>query len=269
MARPDPSPNTLLNFALDAAWQAGRVTLGHFQTGLAAERKADNSPVTIADREAEQKLRRLITSNWPDHAIIGEEYGHSPGAENSGYTWIIDPIDGTKSFVSGVPLYGVLLALVKDNEPVLGVMHFPGLNEMVYAIRGGGCFWNGRPARVSGVSRLADAVLLASDLNTFAMFHRADVFQRLIDATYIQRTWGDAYGYALVATGRAEVMIDPVMAVWDCGPLQIILEEAGGTFTDWKGTPTIFGGESIATNGALFEQVMALVRGEVSWKPVM
>ena len=261
MSNTTPSLDTLLAFALDAAWQAGRVTLGHYQTGLAAERKADNSPVTLADRQAEQKLRDLITTAWPDHALIGEEYGHQPGRSDSGYTWIIDPIDGTKSFISGVPFYAVLLALVKDEQPLLGVMNFPALNEMVYARRGGGCFWNGRPARVSAVSRLADAVLLASDLDTFARFNRQDAFQRLIDATYFQRTWGDAYGYALVATGRAEIMLDPIMAVWDCGPLQVILEEAGGTFTDWRGTPTIFGGEGVATNGALFEPVMDLVRG--------
>jgi histidinol phosphatase-like enzyme (inositol monophosphatase family) len=252
----------LLAFALDAAWQAGRLTLAHFQTGLAAERKADNTPVTAADRAAEQLLRRLIRDRWPGHGLIGEEFGHS-GEGEEGYTWIIDPIDGTKSFVSGVPLYAVLLALVKDDEPLLGVMNFPGLNEMVYAARGRGCHWNGRPARVSGVSSLADAVLLTSELNNFARYGRDDAFQRLTDATYIQRTWGDAYGYALVATGRAEVMLDPAMALWDCGPLQVILEEAGGTFTDWQGRPTIFGGESIATNGALFEQVMALVRGPV------
>ncbi|RIK21596.1 MAG: histidinol phosphate phosphatase [Anaerolineae bacterium] len=263
MTSSDPSLDDLLQFALDAAWQAGRVTLSHFQTGLVAERKADNSPVTIADREAEQKLRQLITTRWPAHALIGEEFGASPGDETGdGYTWIIDPIDGTKSFVSGVPLYSVLLALVRDNEPLLGVIHFPGLNETVYAARGHGCYWNGRRSRVSGVSTLADAVMLASDLNTFAAFGREEAFQRLIKKTYIQRTWGDAYGYALVATGRAEVMLDPVMALWDCGPLQIILEEAGGTFTDWRGTPTIYGGEAIATNGVLYEQVMALVRGE-------
>lgn len=263
MTSSDPSLDDLLQFALDAAWQAGRVTLSHFQTGLVAERKADNSPVTIADREAEQKLRQLITTRWPAHALIGEEFGASPGDETGdGYTWIIDPIDGTKSFVSGVPLYSVLLALVRDNEPLLGVIHFPGLNETVYAARGHGCYWNGRRSRVSSVSTLADAVMLASDLNTFAAFGREEAFQRLIKKTYIQRTWGDAYGYALVATGRAEVMLDPVMALWDCGPLQIILEEAGGTFTDWRGTPTIYGGEAIATNGVLYEQVMALVRGE-------
>ena len=252
------SLDDLLAFALDAVWQAGRVTLAHFQTGLAAERKADNTPVTIADRAAEQLLRRLITERWPGHALIGEEFGHS-GGEEGGYTWIIDPIDGTKSFVSGVPLYAVLLALVKGEEPLLGVMHFPGLNDMVYAARGRGCYWNGRPARVSAVDTLADAVLLTSDLDNYARYGREAAFRRLIDATYIQRTWGDAYGYALVATGRAEVMLDPAMALWDCGPLQVILEEAGGTFTDWQGKPTIFGGEAIGTNGALFEQVMVLV----------
>ncbi len=251
---------SLLAFAVDAAWQAGRITLGYFQTGLAAERKADNSPVTVADRLAEQKLRELIATYWPDHALIGEEYGHQPGHAGSDYTWIIDPIDGTKAFISGVPFYGVLLALVKGQQPLLGVSYFPALGDMIYAARGGGCFWNGRTAHVSAVARLADAVLLASDLNTFAQFNRQAAFQRLIDATYFQRTWGDAYGYALVATGRAEVMLDPVMAIWDCGPLQVILEEAGGTFTDWRGTPTIFGGEAVATNGALFAPVMELVR---------
>lgn len=261
MSKSDPSLDTLLHFALDAAWQAGRVTLAHFQTGLVAERKADDSPVTIADRETEQILRRLITERWPEHSLIGEEYGHTEGTRGSeGYTWVIDPIDGTKSYISGVPLYAVLLALVKDTEPVLGVMHFPGLNDMVYAARGRGCYWNGRPSRVSNVSNLSEAVLLASDLNTFSLYNRQGAFQRLIDSTYIQRTWGDAYGYALVATGRAEVMLDPVMAIWDCGPLQVILEEAGGTFTDWQGTPTIFGGEAIATNGLLFDEVMAIVR---------
>ena len=163
MPNASPTLDALLAFALDAAWQAGRVTLGHYQTGLAAERKADNSPVTLADRQAEQKLRDLITTAWPDHALIGEEYGHQPGRSDSGYTWIIDPIDGTKSFISGVPFYAVLLALVKDEQPLLGVMNFPALNEMVYARRGGCCFWNGRPARVSAVSRLADA---AADLSS-------------------------------------------------------------------------------------------------------
>ncbi|MBN1317410.1 MAG: histidinol-phosphatase [Anaerolineales bacterium] len=253
------SQRTLLDFALDAAWQAGRITLGYFQREVAIEHKSDATPVTIADRQAEEEIRKMIEKYWPDHAIIGEEYGAQ--GEQEGLTWIIDPIDGTKSFVCGVPLYGTLLALVDGKTPLLGIAHFPALGETVYASRGEGCYWNGRPARVSRVDEMKRAVLLCSNLNLYEQFNKDGAWNRLRSATYIQRTWGDAYGYALVATGRAEIMLDPVMSLWDCGPLQIILEEAGGTFTDWQGNPTIFGGESIATNGLLFEDVMRLVKG--------
>lgn len=256
----DLLPESLLQFALDAVWQAGRITLGYFQTGLKAERKADNTPVTQADREAEGKLRELITKRFPSHGIIGEEFGRNAG--KSQYTWIIDPIDGTKSFVSGVPLYSVLLALADGERALVGVVHFPALNETVYAVRGGGCYWNGRQAQVSSVGNLSDAVLLCSDLHSFAPYGRQEAWQRLVNATYIQRTWGDAYGYALVATGRADIMIDPIMALWDTAPLQVILEEAGGVFSDWNGKPTIYGGNSIATNALLYNQVMSLIGAE-------
>jgi fructose-1,6-bisphosphatase/inositol monophosphatase family enzyme len=171
---------------------------------------------------------------------------------------VIDPIDGTKSFMCGVPLYSCLLALVDGDQPLVGVAHFPGLNETIYAAREMGCFWNGRRARVSTVSDLRNAVLLASDVAGYDT--KDEAWRRLIDATYMQRTWGDAYGYLLVATGRAEIMLDAKMNLWDCAPLGVILEEAGGTFTDWQGTATISGGESIATNGVLFDQVMAITR---------
>ena len=251
------STKSLLDFALDAAWQAGRITLGHFQTGIAVERKGDNSPVTIADRQSEQKLRALINQYWPDHGIIGEEFGQNP--TESRYTWIIDPIDGTKSFIHGVPMYAVLVGLTDGDTPLLGVAHFPALNDTVYAARGEGCFWNGRRAHVSSVTDLSDAALLASEMD-MGNPQKNEALRRLVEATYIQRTWGDAYGYALVATGRAEIMLDSVMKVWDCAPFPVILEEAGGTFTDWKGTSTIHAGESIATNGKLFDPVMQLVK---------
>lgn len=247
----------MLEFALDAAWQAGRISLGYFQTGLAIERKRDQSPVTRADKEAEQKLRELIQRYWPTHGIIGEEFGEQKGSEN--FTWIVDPIDGTKSFICGVPFYGCLIALAQGNTPVLGVAHFPALNEMVYAARDGGCFLNGRRTRVSAVSKLANATLVGSEV--VMRDDRQPAWLRLCQATSIQRTWGDAYGYALVATGRADVMLDPIMNVWDCGPFQVILEEARGTFTDWRGNATIWGGDSIATNGLLFGDVMRLVKG--------
>jgi histidinol phosphatase-like enzyme (inositol monophosphatase family) len=253
-----PPLTSLLDFALDCAWQAGRITLGYFQSGITFEKKGDDSPVTIADQQSERKLREMIGKSWPDHGIIGEEYGTQVGS--SSLTWIIDPIDGTKSFVHGVPIYGVLVALTEGDHSLAGVAHFPALNETIYAARGHGCYWNGRRAHVSSVNSLSDALLLASDVNSFAPRGKENAWQRLVESTYIQRTWGDSYGYALVATGRAEIMIDPVMWVWDCAPFQVILEEAGGTFTDWKGKSTINGGESIATNGLLFDTVLAMVR---------
>jgi len=246
----------LLDFALDAIWQSGRMTLGYFQTGVDVERKSDDSPVTIADKNAEQLLRRLIGEKFPEHGIIGEEYGEQAGS--SGLSWVIDPIDGTKSFTSGVPLYGCLLALVEDDHTLVGVAHFPALGETLYAARGVGCFWNGRRARVSSVDRLKDAVLLGSEVGNFGEKDKA--WQQLIASTYIQRTWGDAYGYLLVATGRAEVMVDARMQVWDCAPFTVIIEEAGGTFTDWKGNTSIYGGEAVATNGILFDKVMEITR---------
>ncbi len=228
-----------LDFALDATWQAGRITLGYFQTGIAVERKSDDSPVTIADKEAEQYLRGLIARHFPDHGLVGEEFGEQ--RSTGSLKWIIDPIDGTKSFTCGVPLYSNLLALVDGDQTLVGVAHFPALNETLYAARGLGCFWNGRRARVSTQTNLPDAVLLGSEVGSY--HEKTDAWRRLVEATYIQRTWGDAYGYLLVATGRAEIMVDARMKIWDCAPFGVILPEAGGTFTDWNGTPTIDGGE--------------------------
>jgi len=254
-----PPISDLLDFALDAAWQAGRITLGYFQNGVTAEHKSDNSPVTIADKTAEKRLRELIQQYWPDHGIIGEEFGDQAGS--SGLTWTVDPIDGTKSFVQGVPIYSNLIALADDKGPLVGVANFPALNETVYATRGGGCFWNGRRTHVTDTKELKDAVLLSSEIDYSKFANRATPWNQLVQSTYIQRTWGDSYGYALVATGRADIMIDPWMAIWDCGPLQVILEEAGGTFTDWKGTATIYNGEAFATNGHLYDTVLNIVKG--------
>jgi histidinol phosphatase-like enzyme (inositol monophosphatase family) len=252
-----PSLQSLLDFAIDAAWQAGRITLRYYQTPLRVDRKSDNSPVTIADRESEQKLREMIAHYWPAHGIIGEEFGET--APHAEYTWIIDPIDGTKSFIHGIPFYSVLVALVKDKQPIVGVMSFPALNEVIYAGRGLGCYWNGRRARVSDLGDLSQATFLMTEIPSSKHTWRG-AFQRLVDATAVQRTWCDAYAYAMVATGRAEVVIDPVMQVWDCAPLQPILEEAGGRFTDFKGDATIYGGSAFATNNAVFDAAFALLK---------
>jgi histidinol-phosphatase len=252
------STRELLTFAVEAAWLAGRATLAHFQTRLDVERKSDDSPVTLADRSAEQILRRLIEERFPDHAIVGEEFGASPDKDSS-HRWILDPIDGTQTFIRGVPLYGTLVGLEVSGEIVVGVAHFPALNEMFAAATGEGCLWNGRPARVSPVSRLEEALVAFSDARDLAE-HRGPAWSRLQKATRLQRGFPDCYGHCLVASGRAEVMLDVFMSSWDCAALLPILREAGGTFTDWTGKPTIEGGNAFSTNGALFQPVLEILR---------
>lgn len=250
----------LLDFAVGLTRGAGEITVRHFRQTFTPERKADGSFVTQADREAERFIRAGIEERFPRDSVLGEEEGARAGA--SGRRWIIDPIDGTYSFVHGVPLYGVLVALEIEGEAVLGVVNLPALGELVYAARGLGCFWNETRARVSTVASLGDGLLLSTDFGTCERYGFGAAARRLERAAGARRTWGDCYGHVLVATGRAEVMLDPVMNVWDCAPLLPILEEAGGTFTDWRGQRTIHGGNAISTNGLLLDPVLELARRE-------
>lgn len=248
----------LLDFAVEIARAAGEITLRHFRGSFVAERKADNSFVTIADREAESYLRARIETAFPEDSILGEEAGKKSGISNR--RWILDPIDGTFSFVHGVPLYGVLIGLEVAGEPILGVVNLPASNEIVYAARGLGCFLNGEPARVSATNSIDEALLLCSDFGSCEQYGFGPAAASLQARAHARRTWGDCYGHVLVATGRADIMIDPVMNIWDCAALLPIVEEAGGTFTDWTGQPTIDGGNAISTNGQLFDSVMKIVR---------
>lgn len=243
-----------LDFAVDAAWQAGRLTLAHYQTGVSVERKPDRSAVTIADREAEKLLRRLIEQRYPDHAVIGEEFGTDN--RQARHRWILDPIDGTNSFIRGVPFYGVLVALEIAGDPVVGVAYFPGVDEMVSAGRGLGCRWNGRAARVSGVTSLREACVAYTDARAVTS-RLGEGWTQLMRDTALERGWGDCYGHCLVATGRADIMLDPRMNPWDCAALIPIVQEAGGRFTDWKGHVTIDGGDAVSTNGTLHDEVLA------------
>jgi|SRR5215469_14276090 len=249
----------ILDFAVGAAREAGKITLDFFQTGLAVQTKLDRSPVTMADLSAEEKLRELIGSRYPEHDITGEEFGET--AKSSRYRWILDPIDGTQSFIRGVGMYGVLIGLELDSEPILGVVNFPALGEIVYAARGLGCYWNGRRVHVSKIDSLGEATLLMTDVPALYQYGRGRVYERLSRSVGFQRTWGDCYGHILVATGRAEIMLDPVMHVWDCAALLPIVQEAGGTFTDWNGVATIRGGNALSTNGLLFDQVREIILG--------
>lgn len=248
----------VLDFAVEVAWRVGRATLAHYQTGIAAEVKPDDSPVTIADRTAERIARELIATRFPAAAILGEEEGEThAGADRR---WIIDPIDGTRTFMRGVPLFGVLLALEYEADAVLGVIHFPALGETVYAARGLGCWWNGRRALVSDVTRLDRALILTTDIENIERAGRGAGWHALRRSGALCRTWGDCYGYALVATGRAEAMLDPVMSLWDTAALAPIIEEAGGVFTDWDGTPGYRSGSAVATNAALDREIRSLLR---------
>ncbi|MEX2174283.1 MAG: histidinol-phosphatase [Pirellulaceae bacterium] len=253
-----------LQIAWEAAVEAGRLTLEYFQRdNYTVERKDDRSPVTVADRSAEQLLRERIAAAFPSDGILGEELGRTNGS--SDYNWILDPIDGTKSFISGVPLYGTLVAVEHQGRAIVGAVYLPGLDEGVYASAGEGA-WHVRGesvpqrASVSKKPRLADGLLVTSQVDTFAKRGARGAYDRLEQAASIARTWGDCYGYLLVATGRAEVMVDPLLNVWDAAAVQPIIEEAGGTFTDWQGSATIHAGEAIATNGRVLEEVLAITR---------
>jgi histidinol-phosphatase len=258
-----------LEWAVQIAREAGDGTLRHFRRAdLRVERKADDSPVTVADREAEELLRKRIAERFPEDGVIGEEFGIAEGT--SGYQWVLDPIDGTKSFVHGVPLYTTLVAVLKNGTALIGVIDAAATGETVYAATGAGCWYlperDAKPqsAKVSSVARLNDALLVATDVSTFSTARKRDAREAWIAlerATRLTRTWGDGYGYLLVATGRAEVMIDAVMNLWDAATMLPILTEAGGRFTDWRGEPTVQSGEGIATNGLVAEEVLAIVRG--------
>lgn len=244
----------VLAFAVEAAQLAGQLTLGYFNTGTPHECKADRSPVTAADRAAEQLLRERIGRAFPDDAILGEEFGEQPG--RSPARWILDPIDGTFSFIHGVPLYSVLIGYEFAGRMLVGVIHLPALHETVYAARGLGCWWNGRRARVSQASELSQATLLTGGGKLFDTHGRTAAFERLRRACGNHRSWCDGYAYALVATGRAEVALDPKMEIWDAAALVPVLTEAGGTLTDWRGATTHTAGEALATNGRLLDVVV-------------
>lgn len=256
-----PPLSDYLDFARQTALEAGALTLRYFRKGVRAEFKGDDSPVTVADREAEQLIRERIAAAYPDHAIVGEEYG-ATASEGASHRWIIDPIDGTKSFVHGVPLYGVLIGLEIAGRAEVGVACFPAMDEIVSAATGFGTWWNGERAWVSEVDRLDRAVVAHADARSFGRISttRGEAWHRLSEKSYYNAGWCDAYGYALVATGRCEVMLDPIMNLWDCAALLPLLREAGGYFGDWKGEETIDAGEALGTNAALKGEVLALLK---------
>ena len=256
-----PENLELLKIALKTAELAEENILKFYQNDVGVEWKADKTPVTIADKGTEELARKFWAKETPGFGVIGEEFGiESPDAE---YQWVIDPIDGTKSFIHGVPLFGTLIGLYRKNVPIASVIRLPAMKSAVWAVNGGGAFLDGREVRASKVSQLNDALVLSGTVNTMEDKGFGEGFTKLRRSARLHRGWGDCYGYYLVAAGRAEIMVDPVVSLWDIAPVPLLMKEAGGKFStidgktelfDANGKPTapIYEGfTSIATNGLL------------------
>ena len=254
------SQAALLAAVKEVALLAGDIALQGYGSRLTVERKGDGSEVTAADRDAERAVREWVARRFPSDGILGEELGEvNPGARRR---WIVDPIDGTASFVRGVPFWGTLIAVAEGEQVLASAIHCPAVGEIVCAAVGEGCWWNGSRAQVSTVDRLDEAlVLTTSERFPASGLQRAVAWRRLAAEARMVRGWGDCYGYLLVATGRADVMVDPVLSPWDSAALMPVITEAGGVFTDWAGRSTAFGGSAIATNAALASTARACLAG--------
>jgi histidinol-phosphatase len=247
-----------LAFALELADLADAITLERFLAeDLLVETKPDLTPVTEADRAVEQVLRKRIGEERPGHGVVGEELGAD---EQGGVRWILDPIDGTKNYLRGVPVFATLIALERDGTGVLGVVSAPALQRRWWAARGEGAFVNGRRIHVSRVAELSDAVLGHASLGSWEQHGLGDQFLELARACWRTRGFGDFWSYMLVAEGAVDLAVEPEVQLWDLAAVQVIVEEAGGRFTDLGGTPTPAGGSAVATNGLLHDRVLATLR---------
>lgn len=243
------TPTVLLEAVTEVARLTGDVALRFFRTGVDVETKGDGSPVTVADKSAERAAREWIAARFPDDAVLGEEYGFSGDARQQ--RWLIDPIDGTKTFVRGVPLWGSMIAVAQDDLVIAGAIYCPAVGELVAAAVGCGSWWNGTRCRVSEVASLADATILTTDARFPYDESRAARWHALGGQVAVSRTWGDCFGYVQVATGRAELMVDDRLNPWDAASLIPIIREAGGVYTDWRGGGAVDGGDGVASNAVL------------------
>jgi len=246
-----------LDAAVEAARAAGEIALGYFRGGFEVTLKADATPVTQADREAERAIVEILGRAFPEYGVLGEEFG---GRGSTDVRWIVDPIDGTKNFVRGIPLWATLIALEERGEVTVGVVHNPARGDLYTARRGGGAWKNGERVRVSDVSTLDGAFFVHAGLRLLREAGWWDGFVRLVDATDRQRGFGDYVGYGLLAEGKAEIYLEVDLKPWDLAAPRILVEEAGGRFTDLAGRPTIYSGTALATNGRLHDAVLALLR---------
>ena len=242
--------------AEEFAKAGGDSTLQHFKKSFQLEFKEDDSPVTNADRQAERIIRERINERYPEHGIIGEEFGEEN--TDSDVVWILDPIDGTQSFIHGIPFYTTLIGVLVKKRSEVGVIYAPALGEMVSAATGLGCTLNGERTGVRKCDDLSKATFLSTEVTTFEQHGFSTLFKELLNRTRLHRTWGDAYGHLMVATGRADIMIDPILNIWDAAALLPVITEAGGSYTDLSGQESIYTGNALSTSPALRSKILSL-----------
>ncbi|MBI3304039.1 MAG: histidinol phosphate phosphatase [Deltaproteobacteria bacterium] len=249
----------ILTTAIEAARAAGEIALHYFRTNLTVETKADRTPVTRADRECETRIVEILSARFPDHGFLGEELGERPGRTKA--RWIIDPIDGTKNFIRGIPFFATLIALEEAGEVTAGVMYVPATNDLLYARKRQGAFANGRPVRVSAIADLRDAMLIHGGLKDLKVRPCWQPFLQLVDATARQRGFGDALGHSVVICGQAEVALEPEIKPWDVAATKILVIEAGGRYSDFTGTSSIYTGSAVVSNGRVHDEVLNILQG--------
>lgn len=250
--------DALLSAAIEAAKAGGEIARHYFRTNLSVETKADRTPVTRADRECEACITELLSRRFPEHGFLGEELGEQPGTSDA--RWIIDPIDGTKNFIRGIPFFATLIALEEAAQITVGVMYVPALGELLYARQGQGAFANGRRVRVSDVGHLDRAMLIHGGLSDLKTRPCWPAFLSLVDATARQRGFGDALGHSVVICGQAEVALEPEIKPWDVAPTKLLVTEAGGRYSDFTGSPSIYSGSAVISNGRVHDAVLARLR---------
>jgi histidinol-phosphatase len=256
----NPEWRSRYEFAVEAARKAAQIALGYFEADLTVEWKHDQTPVTIADRETEGFLRSRIQERFPGDGFLGEEFGDTPGS--SGFRWVLDPIDGTPSFVRGIPIWATLIALEYKGEQIAGIAEAPAIGQTYRALRGHGAFRNDRRICVSQVATLSKAQIFYSSLAWFIKAGSRDAFLNLVSQTDRQRGFGDFYGFVLVAQGAGELMVEYGVHAWDVAGLKVIVEEAGGRYSDWQGKPDIYRPDVIVSNGKLHDEALQILNAE-------
>jgi histidinol-phosphatase len=255
----NPEWRSRYDLAVETAQKAGELARTYYESTFDVEHKADSSPVTIADKNAERLIREAVARVFPADGFLGEEFGDQPGT--SGFRWVIDPIDGTKSFIRHIPLWATLVGLEYKGEQIGGVAYLPVFGMTYRALRGDGAFHNERKIRVSNVATLANSLICYSSIGWFSRAGREKAFLELVSRTTRQRGYGDFYGFVLVAEGAADLMVEHGVNPWDIAATKAIIEEAGGRFTDWDDNPTIHRPDALATNGKVHAEALAILRG--------